>query len=83
MEGDYVFALPYASRLSAFQAPGWGEPVVFLPRRWRDATPWELVPFSHRSASRIFITQPGCPPPLMVTLDGDLQLLDGERQAGL
>jgi hypothetical protein len=48
-----------------------------------NATPWELVPFSHRSASRIFITQPGCTPPLVVTQDGDLQPLDGERQAGL
>jgi hypothetical protein len=33
------------------------------PYHWRNATPWELVPFSHRSASRIFISQPGCPPP--------------------
>jgi hypothetical protein len=82
-EGDYVFSLPYASRLSTFQAPGWGEPAVFSLHRWRNATPWELVPFSHRSASRIFISQPGCTPPLVVTQDGDLQLLDGERQAGL
>jgi hypothetical protein len=55
-EGDHVFFLPYAWRLSTFQAPGWGEPAVFSPHRWRNATPWELVPFSHRSASRIFIT---------------------------
>jgi hypothetical protein len=61
-EGDHVFSLPYASRLSTFQAPGWGIPAVFSPRRWRNATPWELVPFSHRSASRIFISQPGCTP---------------------
>jgi hypothetical protein len=27
-----------------------------------DAILWELVPFSHRSASRIFITRPGCTP---------------------
>jgi hypothetical protein len=58
-------------------------PAVFLPRRWRDATPWELVPFSHRSASRIFIMQPGCTPPPAVTRDGDHQLLGGEKQAGL
>jgi hypothetical protein len=83
LEGDHVFALPYASCLSTFQAPGWGIPAVFPPHRWRNATPRELVPFSHRSASRIFITQPGCTPPLVVTQDGDLQLLDGERQAGL
>jgi hypothetical protein len=61
-EGDHVFSLPYASRLSTFQAPGWGMPAVFSPYRWRNATPWELVPFSHRSASRIFISQPGCTP---------------------
>jgi hypothetical protein len=36
LEGDHVFALPYASRLSAFQAPGWGISVVFPPRRWRN-----------------------------------------------
>jgi hypothetical protein len=83
LEGDYVFSLPYASRLSTFQAPGWGVPVVFSPHRWRNTTPCELVPFSHRSASRIFIMQSCCSPPLVVTQDGDLQLLDGERQAGL
>ena len=60
-EGDHVFSLPYASRLSTFQAPGWGIPAVFPPCRWGNATPWELVPFSHRSASRIFIMQPDSP----------------------
>jgi hypothetical protein len=63
LEGDHVFALPYASCLSIFQAPGWGIPAVFPPHRWRNATPRELVPFSHRSASRIFISQPGGTPP--------------------
>jgi hypothetical protein len=33
--GDHVFALPYASCLSTFRAPGWGISVVFPPRRWR------------------------------------------------
>ncbi len=80
MEGDHVFALPYASCLSTFQAPGWGIPAVFLPHRWRNATPWELVPFSHRSASRIFITQPGRTPPPVVTRDGDLRLIVGGTQ---
>ena len=37
LEGDHVFALPYASCLSTFQAPGWGIPAVFSPRRWRNA----------------------------------------------
>jgi hypothetical protein len=58
-------------------------PAVFLPRRWRDATPWELVPFSHRSASRIFIMQPGCTPPPAVTQDGDLRLDGGGKRVGL
>jgi hypothetical protein len=71
LKGDHVFALPYASCLSTFQAPGWWMPVVLPPCRWRNTTPWELVPFSHRSASRIFIMQPGCTPPLVVTQGGD------------
>jgi hypothetical protein len=78
-EGDHVFSLSYASRLSTFQAPGWGMPAVFSPYRWKNATPWELVPFSHRSASRIFIIQPGCTPPPAVTRDGEHQLLGGEK----
>ena len=47
------------------------------------ATPWELVPFSHCSASRIFIMQPGCTPPPAVTQDGDLQFDGGGKRAGL
>jgi hypothetical protein len=81
--GNHVFLLPYAPRLSTFQAPGWGMPAVSMPRRWRDATPWELVPFSHRSASRIFIMQPGSSPPLAVARDGDLWLDGGGKPAGL
>jgi hypothetical protein len=83
LKGDCVFALPYASCLSTFQAPGWGMPAVLSPCRWRNATPWESVPFSHRSASRIFIMQPGCTPPPAVTQDGDLQFDGGGKQAGL
>jgi hypothetical protein len=83
LEGDHVFSLPHAPRLSIFQAPGWGMPAAFSPHRWRNATPWELVPFSHRSASRIFIMQPGRTPPPAVTLDGDLQLDGGGKRAGL
>jgi hypothetical protein len=83
LEGDHVFALPYASCFSTFQAPGWGRSAVFPPRRWRNTTPRESVPFSHRSASRIFIMQPGCAPPPAVTQDGDHQPLGGEKQAGL
>jgi hypothetical protein len=82
LKGDHVFVLPCASCLSTFRAPGWGMPVVLPPCRWGNATPWELVPFSRRSASRIFITQPGCTPPPTVTQDGDLQFDGGGKEAG-
>jgi hypothetical protein len=82
-EGNHVFFLPYVSCLSIFQAPGWGVSAAFPPPRWRSATPWELVPLSHRSASRIFIMQPGCSPPPVVTRDGDLWLDGGGKRAGL
>jgi hypothetical protein len=74
----------HASRPSTFRAPRWGAPAV-LPscRRWRNATSRRLVPFSHRSASRIFIRQPGCIPSPVVTQDGDHQLDGGEKRAGL
>jgi hypothetical protein len=42
-----------------------------------------LVPFSHRSASRIFIRQPGCIPSPVVAQDGDHQFDGGEKHAGL
>jgi hypothetical protein len=74
---------PYASRLSTFRAPGWGTLAVLPPCRWRNATSRKLVPFSHRSASRIFIRQPGRIPSPVVTQDGDHQLLGEEKQAGL
>jgi hypothetical protein len=74
----------HVSRPSTFRAPGWGAPAV-LPycRRWRNATSRKLVPFSHRSASRIFIRQPGCIPSPVVTKDGDHQFDGGEKRAGL
>jgi hypothetical protein len=74
----------HASRPSTFRAPGWGAPAVLPPcRRGRNATSRKLVPFSHRSASRIFIRQPGCIPSPVVTQDGDHQFQGGEKQAGL
>jgi hypothetical protein len=74
----------HASRPSTFRAPGWGAPAV-LPscRRWRNATSRKLVPFSHRSASRIFIRQLGCIPSPAVTQDSDHQLDGGQKRAGL
>jgi hypothetical protein len=74
----------HASRPSTFRTPGWGVPAV-LPscRRWRNATSRKLVPFSHRSASRIFIRQPGCIPSSVVTQDGDHQFDGGEKRVGL
>jgi hypothetical protein len=74
----------HASHPSTFRSPGWGAPAV-LPscRRWRNATSRKLVPFSHRSASRIFIRQPGCIPSPVVTQDGDHQFDGGEKRAGL
>jgi hypothetical protein len=75
---------PHASRPSTFQAPGWGVPALLSSCCcWRSITSWKLAPFSHRSASRIFIRQPGCIPSPMVTQDGDYQFNGGEKQAGL
>jgi hypothetical protein len=75
---------PHASRPSTFRAPGWGAPASLSScRRWRNATLRKLVPFSHRSASRIFIRQPGCVPSPVVTQDGDHQFDGGEKRAGV
>jgi hypothetical protein len=65
------------------EPPGGGTPAILPPCHRRNATSWKLVPFSHRSASRIFIMQPGCIPSPVVTQDGDLQLDGGEKRAGL
>jgi hypothetical protein len=75
---------PHALRPSSFRAPGWGAPALLSPCcRWRSATSRRLAPFSHCSASRIFIRQPGCIPPPMVTQDGDHRFDGGEKQARL
>jgi hypothetical protein len=75
---------PHALRPSTFRAPGWGAPAL-LPSCccWRSATSRRLAPFSHRSASRIFIRQPGCIPSPMVTQEGDHRFDGGEKQVGL
>jgi hypothetical protein len=75
---------PHALRSSTFRAPRWGAPA--LPSScccWRSATSRGLAPFSHRSASRIFIMQPGCSPSPMVISRDDHQPCGGEKQAGL
>jgi hypothetical protein len=74
---------PHASRPSTFRAPGWGAPTLPSSCRGRSAISRRLAPFSRRSASRIFIRQPGCIPSPMVTQDGDHQFDGGEKQAGL
>jgi hypothetical protein len=75
---------PHVSRPSAFRAPGWGAPAPPCSCCcWRSAALWRSVPFSHRSASRIFVVQPGCIPLPMVTQDGGHQFDGGEKQAEL
>jgi hypothetical protein len=83
LKGNHVFALPLCITSFHLPSPGWGTLAILLPCRWRNATSRKLVPFSHRSASRIFIRQPGRIPSPAVTQDGDHQLLGGEKQAGL
>jgi hypothetical protein len=73
----------HSSRLSTSRAPRWGAPV--LPSSCcclRSVTSWGLALFSHRSASRIFIMQPGCSPPPAVTQDDDRRPRGGEERAG-
>jgi hypothetical protein len=83
LKGDHVFALPSCIVSFHLPSPGWGTPAILPSCRQRDATSRKLVPFSHRSASRIFIRQPGCIPSPVVTQDGDLQLDGGEKRTGL
>jgi hypothetical protein len=84
LEGNHVFASLHASRPSTFHAPGWGALALLSScRRRRNATSQKLVPFSHRSASRIFIKQPGCISSPVVTQNGDHQFDGGEKRAGL
>jgi hypothetical protein len=74
----------HAVRPSTFRAPGWGALALLSSCCcWRSATSRRLAPFSHCSASRIFIKQPSCIPSPMVTQDGDHQFDGGEKQAGL
>jgi hypothetical protein len=73
----------HSPHLSTSRAPRWGAPA--LPSsscHWRSTTSWGLALVSHRSASRIFITQPGCIPPPAVTQDDDRRPHGGEERAG-
>jgi hypothetical protein len=79
-----MYSRPLMHRVFPPSEPPDGEhPRSFRLVCWRNATSRKLVPFSHRSASRIFIRQPGHIPSPVVTQDGDHQLLGGEKQAGL
>ena len=76
--------LLHSSCPSTFRSPRWGAPV--LPSFCcclKSATLWGLALFSHCSASRIFIMQPGCSPSPMVIHRDDHQPRGGEKQAGL
>jgi hypothetical protein len=64
--------------------PGWGASVLPCSCcHWRSAALWRSAPFSHRSASRIFVVQPDCILSPMVAQDGDHQFDGGEKQVGL
>jgi hypothetical protein len=84
LDGNHVFALPSCIASFHLPSPRMGSTRVALSCcRWRNATSRKLVPFSHRSASRIFMRQPGCIPSPVVTQDGDHQFDGGEMRAGL
>jgi hypothetical protein len=82
--GSHAFALPSCIAPFHLLSPRTGSAcVAFVLLQLGSATSWRLPPFSHCSASRIFIRQPGCIPSPMVTQDGDHQFDGGEKQAGL
>jgi hypothetical protein len=82
--GSHAFALSSCIVPFRLPSPWMGAPALLSSYCcWRSATSQRLAPFSHRSASRIFIRHPGCIPSPMVTQDGDHQLNGGEKQVGL
>jgi hypothetical protein len=84
LKGNHVFALPSCIASFHLLSPRMGGAHSSSAcRRWRNTTSWKLVPFSHRSASRIFIRQPGRIPSPVVTQDGDHQFDGGEKRVGL
>jgi hypothetical protein len=73
----------HSSCPSTFRALRWGAPVLpYFCCCLRSVTLWGLTLFSHRSASRIFIRQPGCSPPPAVTQDDDRRPYGGEERVG-
>jgi hypothetical protein len=64
------------------EPPDGGCPQSFRLVVGGNATPWELVPFSHRSASRIFIMQPGCTPRRWSPKTVTSSLMAGESKPG-
>jgi hypothetical protein len=84
LDGNHVFILSPCIAPFHLPSPRMGSArVAFVLSSLEDATSRKLVPFSHRSASRIFIRQPGCIPSPVVTQDGDHQFDGGEKRAGL
>jgi hypothetical protein len=83
LKGNHVFALPYASCLSTFRAPGWGTPAILPPCSLEERNFVEVGTFQPSFGFKDF-HQAARPHPLaVVTQDGDHQLLGGEKQAGL
>jgi hypothetical protein len=83
LKGNHVFALLLCIASFHLPSPRMGNTRSPSALSLEEQTSRKLVPFSHRSASRIFIRQPGRIPSPAVTQDGDHQPLGGEKQAGL
>jgi hypothetical protein len=84
----WAVAMPSHSSLaslpSTFRAPKWGVPARLSSCCClRSASSWGLALSSCRSASRIFVMQPGCIPSPMIIRRDDHQSCGGEKQAGL
>jgi hypothetical protein len=84
LKGNHVFALP--SCIASFhllspQMGGARGSSALSSLEERNFA--EVGTFHHRSASKIFIRQPGCIPSPVVTQDGDHQFDGGEKRAGL
>jgi hypothetical protein len=69
LKGDHVFALPYASCLSTFRAPGWGMSAVLLPCHWGERNSVGVGTFQpsfgfkdFHHAARLHLSAGGHPP---------------------